>query len=80
MPKLPLTTHEINLLKQIDQEVSDLSRIASDLFNQMDNEPDSNKQEELFKRGLSTSRIIRERSKIREGIFKAGIDRIQGKF
>ena len=78
MAIIPLTSHERELIKEIEKEVNEMSQKASDLFDAADKAKSEKEAEDLFKQGMNQSKGIRERSKVRAGILRTALFRVRG--
>jgi ElaB/YqjD/DUF883 family membrane-anchored ribosome-binding protein len=76
MANLPLTKTEKELIKQIDKEVQKLCKEMEEVFEVMTKTSNAKEQERLLEKGQQKSRAIRIRCRVREDIFRVGMDRL----
>jgi hypothetical protein len=74
---LPLTSHESNLISQIQGEIEKLSKEFDDCIDKSDAATEQNEQEQWFQAALNKCKGIRHRSKIRESIIKEALNRMK---
>lgn len=78
--KLPLTESEKGLANQIQSEIEEMSGEYNRTIEELDQSTDPKEQNDLLRRAAGISRQIARRSKVREDVFNAAIDRLSSKY
>jgi hypothetical protein len=77
MAELPLTNHEKDLIRQIQEEVNIISQEVMELSKQLDQTNDPQEEKRLLNKMLAKNRITRERCLVRENLIQDGLNRLK---